>query len=140
MSASLRLLCGIAALIGGLIAGTAHAGLFDHIVVKATPDSFDGPCPTTIKLEATITFGIILGRRIKYVYRWEDDGNVLTDDVVTESSGSLHEHLETTLQVQQPVGATITRMARLHVFVGSDNGKAVGNAYSLPLKVTATCR
>ena len=140
MSAWLSRSCRMVAVVGILAAATAQGAIFEHVVATAAPDTFDGPCPTEIKLNGAITLGLHPGQRMKYVYRWENDEGVLTNDVVVQSSGALHDHVETELPVMQPVGVTLTRIMKLHVFLGSRYGKTVDDVYSLPLKITVTCR
>jgi len=124
----------------------ARAEIFDHLSTSATPSRYEGPCPVTIKLESVIKFDVSFNRREQFGYRWEDDLETLTDDVTTYSNGRTN-RVETSILVRGPVGKTVTIPVRLHAFWGTDfakthayYGRSVNDHYSLPAKVTLTCR
>jgi hypothetical protein len=134
------------ALATSLIVPAAIAETFDHLSVDATPSTYEGPCPVSIKLHSVIKFDVSFNNQEKFVYRWEANGEPLTDDVVTSSKGRSN-HVETTVQLQGLVGKSMTVPIRLHASWGTDfskvepySGMAVNNHYSLPANVTVTCR
>lgn len=146
--ARLFLMTGFAA---GLAGHAANAELFDHISVSATPSTYDGPCPVSIKLESVIKFEISFNTQDKYTYRWESNDRSLTDDAVALSKGRTNRVAET-IEISGPVGKTVTMPIRLHASWGSMiSGTApskstpylslaVNDHYSEPVNVTLTCR
>ena len=120
----------------GLAGRAATAEIIDHVSTSAMPSSYDGPCPVSIKLEGVVSFEFFLDTHEQYVYRWESGDRILTDDVVTLSRGRRN-HVETELEIQQPVGKTVTMPIRLHAFIIT---RPVGDHFSLPVQVKVTCR
>lgn len=124
----------------------ARAETFDRLSTTAEPSSYDGHCPVLIKLEGVIKFDVSLNTQEKYVYRWESDREILTDYVTTFSKGR-NNHVDGIIQVQEPVGTTVTMPIRLHAAWGTDFGKthpyygmSVNDHYSTPVMITVTCR
>jgi hypothetical protein len=135
-----------AALTIGLACHSAKAELIDHLSVEATPSTYEGPCPVTIKLQSIIKFEVSFNTQEKFVYRWEAKDKTLTEEVVALSKGRTN-HVETTIDIQAPVGRKITLPIRLHVSWGTEFNKetpylslAVNDHYSEPTNVTVTCR
>src|SRR5437879_2135922 len=91
----------LAACAAGFAIHTARAEIFDHLSMSASPSTYDGPCPVTIKLESVIKFEVSFNRREQFVYRWEDDLETLTDDVTTYSSGRTN-RVEASILVHGP--------------------------------------
>ncbi len=133
-------------LAAGLAGHAALAETFGHLSVSATPSTYEGPCPVSIKLESVIKFDVSFDRQEQFVYRWEGNEQPLTDDVVTYSKGRTNK-VEATVQIREPVGRTMTIPIRLHTSWGTDfaktapyYGMAVNDHYSLPATVTVTCK
>ncbi|HEX4506602.1 MAG TPA: hypothetical protein VH722_12795 [Alphaproteobacteria bacterium] len=141
----------VAALTAVLAGHPAEAELFDHISISATPSTYDGPCPASIKLESVIKFEVSFNTQEKFFYRWESNDKTLTDEAVAVSKGRNNRVLET-IEITGPVGKTITMPIRLHASWGSMvNSTApskstpylsmsVNDHYSDPTDVTLTCR
>jgi hypothetical protein len=117
----------------------ASAAIIEHVTSEVTPNPYEGPCPTSIQFNGVVTFGLHPGQKIKYVYRWESGDRVLTEDVTTTSTGRV-EHIQGAWPVQLAAGTTLSLPIRLHAFIGSYQGKTVGDYYSSPVKVTLTCK
>lgn len=141
----------VTAFAAGLAGHAARAELFDHISVSATPNTYDGPCPVSIKLETVIKFEVSFNTQEKFTYRWESNDRSLTDDAVGFSKGRTNRVSET-IEVSGPVGKTVTMPIRFHASSGSmvtgpapskSNpylSLAVNDHYSDPIAVTLTCR
>ena len=141
----------VAALSACLVGSAAKAELFDHLSTSATPSTYDGPCPVSIKLESVIKFEVSFNEQEKFSYRWESGDRTLTDDQVAFSKGRINRVAET-IEISGPVGKTVTMPIRLHVSSGSMVGNpapakstpylslAVNDHYSEPINVTLTCR
>lgn len=134
------------AVVGCFAGTTAKAEIFDHLSVSATPSTYEGHCPASIKLESVIKFDVSLNRQEQYVYRWESDDETLTDDFSGVSKGRTN-RVETTILISKPAGTTATIPIRLHAMWGTEFGKtdaylgkSVNDHYSLPVVVTVTCR
>jgi hypothetical protein len=135
----------------GLAGHAAQAELFDHISVSATPSTYDGPCPVSIKLESVIKFEVSFNTQEKFFYRWESNDKSLTDDAVAFSKGRTNRVAET-IEISGPVGKTVTMPIRFHASSGSMVtgtapskstpylSLAVNDHYSEPINVTLTCR
>ena len=140
----------VAAFSAGL-AGHAKAELFDHISMAATPSTYEGPCPVSIKLESVIKFEVSFNTQEKFSYRWESGDKTLTDDAVALSKGRTN-RVSDTIEIAGPVGKTMTMPIRLHASWGSLTAgpapsksnpylsMAVNDHYSDPITVTLTCR
>jgi hypothetical protein len=115
------------------------AAIIDHVTTEVTPNPYEGSCPVSIKLEGSVTFGLSPGQKIKYVDRWEGGGRVLTEDVTATSTGR-QDHIQGRWPVQLAAGTTLSLPIRLHAFLGSHQGKTVGDYYSSVVKVSLTCK
>ena len=131
----------LSALVVAMVLGTrsASASIIDYVTTEVTPNPYEGPCPVSIKLQGSVTFGLSPGQKIKYVYRWESSDRVLTEDVVAMSTGR-KDHIEGTWPVQLVTGTTLSLPIRLHAFLGSYRGKTVGDYYSAPVTLSLTCK
>ena len=139
-------LCLFTTLAATLAGQTAKAEIFHRLSVTATPSQYEGPCPASIKLESVIKFEVSFNTQEQYVYRWESNDVILTDDTVAMSKGRSN-HVETTVQVSAAPGRTVTLPIRLHAAWGSEfaktapfYGRTVNDHYSAPTVVTLTCR
>jgi len=146
MSVWARLAMATCLVAAGLAGHAAKAEIFDHISMSATPSTYDGPCPLSIKLESVIKFEISFNRQEQYVYRWEANDNPLTDDAHALSKGRSNQ-VEDTIEVNAPIGKTKVLPIRLHAMWGTEfaktalfYGRAVNDHYSSPVNVTFTCR
>lgn len=138
-------------LVTGLAGDAAKAELFDHISISATPSTYDGPCPVSIKLESVVKFEVSFNTQEKFTYRWESNDRSLTDDAVALSKGRTNRVTET-IEISGPVGKTVTMPIRFHASSGSMIAApapsksspylslAVNDHYSDPVNVTLTCR
>jgi len=129
----------------------ANAELFDHISTIATPSTYDGPCPVSIKLESVVKFEVSFNTQEKFNYRWESGDRTLTDDAVAVSKGRTN-RLTETIELSAPVGKTLVMPIRLHASWGSLTtgpaptksnpylSMAVNDHYSDPINVSLTCR
>ena len=141
----------VAALSAGLAGHAARGEVFDHISMSATPSTYEGPCPVSIKLESVIKFEVSFNTQEKFYYRWESNDRSLTDDQVTFSKGRTNRVAET-IEISGPVGKTVTMPIRFHASLGSMVAGtapskstpylslAVNDHYSEPINVTLTCR
>ena len=136
----------LAAFAAGVASQSAKAETIDHISVTATPATYEGPCPVSIKLESLIRFDVIYNREEKYLYRWESNDEALTEYVTTFSKGR-NNHVEGSAELQGPAGKSVTIPIRLHTIWGATfgkmdawHGKSVNDHYSVPFNVTLTCR
>ena len=141
----------VTAFAAGLAGHAVKAELFDHISTSATPTTYDGPCPVSIKLESVIKFEVSFNTQEKFYYRWESNDRSLTDDAVAVSKGRSNRVAET-IEISGPVGKTVTMPVRLHASWGSLVAStapsksspylsmAVNDHYSEPINVTLTCR
>jgi hypothetical protein len=68
---------------------------------------YDGPCPVTIKLEGAVMFDVARNNQENYAYHWATGDQQLTDDVKAFSKGRTN-HVESSIQLQEPVGVPAT--------------------------------
>jgi hypothetical protein len=124
----------------------AGAEVFDYIRTSATPANYEGHCPVSIKLEGVIKFDVSFNVQEKYFYRWENDHEPLTEFVPTFSKGRTN-HVEGSIELSGPPGASITMPIRLHTVwdpefrkVNPYFGVVANDHYSSPVPITVTCR
>jgi hypothetical protein len=122
-----------------MLGAQASAAIIDYVTTEVTPNPYDGSCPVSLKLEGSITFGMDPGHKIKYVYRWESGDRVLTEDVVTMSTGR-RDRVAGNWQVQALSGTTLSVPIRLHAFLGSRYGRTYQDYYSSPVNLTMNCK
>ena len=136
----------LAILAASLVRDAAEAEVFDYIGTSATPANYEGHCPVSIKLEGVVKFDVSFNVQEKYFYRWENDHESLTDFEPALSKGRTN-HVEGTIELNGPPGASITMPIRLHTAwdpefpkFNPSSGKAANDHYSSPVQITVTCR
>src|ERR1700761_8314744 len=93
----------VAALSAGLAGHAARGEVFDHISMSATPSTYEGPCPVSIKLESVVKFEVRFNTQEKFYYRWESKDRSLTDDAIAVSKGRSN-RVTDTIEISGPAG------------------------------------
>jgi len=136
----------------GAVGPAAEADRIDRVVTTIAPAAYDGPCPVTIKLEGAVIFDVARNNQENYAYHWATVDQQLTDDVKAFSKGRTN-HVESSIQLQEPVGAPATIPITLHAYKLVSEGTSEFFRYSksyrndqvkdypsLPANLTITCR
>jgi hypothetical protein len=129
MHVGMRLLFASAFAVVGLLGSTAMADRIERVTTAVTPDTYDGPCPATFKLEGVVTFDVSRANTENFAYHWAAGDTQLTDDVKAFSKG-VHNKVQSSIELDEPKGVTVNITIRLHAFQMVSRGQQDFYRYS----------